>query len=90
MRCPWLCLAGEDDELSPIEHTYALFETIPQPKQLIVYQGERHALGGPAATLGPNWLNTVADWLRDRLDGKPLRSERVYVDVTGRQTVTPI
>jgi fermentation-respiration switch protein FrsA (DUF1100 family) len=90
VKCPWLCLAGEDDELSPIEHTYALFDAIPQPKQLIVYQGERHALGGPAATLGPNWLNTVADWLRDRLDGKPLRSERVYVDVTGRQTVTPV
>ena len=76
------------DELSPIEHTYQLFDQIKTPKQLVVYQGERHAIGGPAGGLGPNWLTLIADWLRNRADQKPMSSEKVYVDVTGRQNVT--
>jgi len=90
VRCPVLIQAGEDDELSPIEHTYELFDQIAQPKKLVVYQGERHAFSGPAGALGPFWLTMVADWLQDRLDGKPMASERVLVDTTGRQHVTPV
>jgi len=89
VKCPYLVIAGEDDELSPIEHTYQLFDQVKTPKRLVVYQGERHAIGGPAGGLGPNWMTLLADWLRDRADGKPMASERVYVDVTGRQHVTP-
>ena len=89
VKCPYLVLAGEDDELSPIEYTYQLFDQIQTPKKLVVYQGERHAVGGPAGGLGPNWLTLIAEWLRDRADGKPMSSERVYVDITGRQHVTP-
>jgi len=90
VKCPWLCLAGEDDELSPIEYTDRLFEQIKTPKRLYVYQGEKHAFGGPAAGLGPNWMTTIAEWLRDRSDGKPMSSDRIYVDVAGRQHVTPV
>src|SRR5262249_44742593 len=46
VQCPILIQAGEDDELSPIEHTDDLFAQIRQPKRLVVYQGERHGLGG--------------------------------------------
>lgn len=88
VKCPYLAIAGEDDELSPIEHTYQLFDQIKTPKQLFVYQGERHAIGGQAGGLGPNWLTLIADWLRNRADQKPMSSEKVYVDVTGRQHVT--
>ena len=89
VKCPYLVIAGEDDELSPIEHTYQLFDQVQTPKKLVLYQGERHAIGGPAGGFGPNWLTLVAEWLRDRADGKPMSSEKVYVDVTGRQHVTP-
>lgn len=89
VKCPYLVVAGEDDELSPIEYTYQLFEQVKTPKRLVVYQGERHAIGGMAGGLGPNWMTLLADWLRDRADGKPMASERVYVDVTGRQHVAP-
>lgn len=88
VKCPYLVVAGEDDELSPIECTYELFDHITTPKQLFVYQGERHAIGGMAGGLGPNWMTLLADWLRDRADGKPMPSERIYVDVTGQQRVT--
>ena len=90
VKCPYLVIAGEDDELSPIEHTYQLFDQIKTLKQLVVYQGERHAIGGLAGGLGPNWMTLLAEWLRDRADGKPMASERVYVDVTGQQRVTSV
>ncbi len=91
VKCPYLVQAGEDDELSPIEYTYQLFEEIPTAKKLVVYQGERHGIGGgPAANLGPNWVTSMADWFCDRFAGKPMPDERVYIDVTGKQHVTQV
>jgi pimeloyl-ACP methyl ester carboxylesterase len=90
VRCPLLIVASEDDELSPIEHTYRLFNDVQTPKELVVYQGERHAIGGSAGGLGPNWLTLAADWLRDRVDGRAMASQRVYVDVTGRRSATSL
>ena len=72
-----------------LRHTYQLFDQVKTPKRLVVYQGERHAIGGPAGGLGPNWMTLLAEWLRDRADGKPMASERVCVDVAGRQHVMP-
>lgn len=55
IRAPYLCIAGEADELSPIEHTERLMKTLQGPKRLVVYQDSRHSVGGvPAASLGPN------------------------------------
>lgn len=78
IRCPFLIVAGEDDELSPITHSYDLYEEITAPKQIVVYRGERHSLSG---ALG--WQSLVADWLKDRLEGKPMQSERMYTDAAG-------
>ena len=71
-------VGGEEDELSPIENSYALYDEITAPKQIVVYRGERHSLSG---ALG--WQSLVADWIRDRLAGKTMRSERLYVDAAG-------
>jgi hypothetical protein len=90
VKSPYLVVAGEDDELSPIEYTYQLFEEITTPKKLIVYQGERHGIGGgSAAALGPQWMNVIADWFVDRFAGKPMTSERVLVDLAGQQHSAP-
>jgi len=90
ITCPYLAVAGGDDELSPIEHTYDLMERITAPKKLVVYEGARHAIGPVASvTLGENPQNLISDWLADRLAGKPMRSERVYMDASGRATFTP-
>lgn len=88
VKCPFLCVGGEDDELSPIEHTYRLVDQIVTPKQLVIYQGERHAIGAMAGGLGPNWMTLLADWLRDRADRKPMTSAKWYVEATGRVQVT--
>jgi alpha-beta hydrolase superfamily lysophospholipase len=90
ITCPYLAVAGGDDELSPIEHTYDLLERITAPKKLVVYEGARHAIGPvPSVMLGENPQNLISDWLADRFSDKPMASEKVYMDATGRATVTP-
>ncbi len=85
IRCPYLVIAGEDDELSPIEYTYRLLNTIRSPKELVLYQGEKHALHSTSSSaLGPNWGVYIADWIKDRLDGKPMESKSTFVDLMGQ------
>jgi dienelactone hydrolase len=85
ITAPYMVLGGEDDQLSPIEHTYELFEHITAPKKLIVYEGANHGLNeGMSVALGENRNTLMADWFVDRLAGKPMASEKVYVDSTGR------
>ena len=85
IKIPYLVMAGEDDQLSPIEYTYDLFDTISAPKQLLVYEGAEHGLvGSSAAALGPSQTTYMADWLKDRLDGKPMQTKHMKVDAIGQ------
>jgi dipeptidyl aminopeptidase/acylaminoacyl peptidase len=81
---PFLCLAGEDDELSPLANTLELLGRIPSPTDLVVYQGEKHSIGAAAsAQFGPNRHHLVADWVADRLAGKPVQDRNRSVDGQG-------
>jgi dienelactone hydrolase len=86
LLCPYLVIAGERDELSPLEHTYRLLEEVGPPKEMVVYEGEKHGLSATSASLlGPNWSDHVADWIQDRVRGtSPAPSRHLFVDVTGR------
>ena len=89
-RVPYLCVAGEFDELSPLEHSERLVATVKGPKQMVVYQDSRHSVGNvPAANLGPFPPILVADWLTDRLAGKPFASEHWFVTSSGQIDQTP-
>ncbi|HVN23086.1 MAG TPA: alpha/beta hydrolase [Syntrophorhabdales bacterium] len=89
IRVPFLCVAGEADELSPMQYTEKLMKTIQSPKRLVVYQDSRHTVAGvPSVSLGPNPTTLVADWMLATLNGKTFPSERWYVDATGRVTKT--
>jgi dipeptidyl aminopeptidase/acylaminoacyl peptidase len=92
IRAPYLCVAGEADELSPLVHTERLFTVMTAPRRLVVYQDSRHSVGAvPAANLGPTPNVLIADWMAARLAGTPPEaSERWYVDATGRVTKTPL
>lgn len=83
IQCPYMVVAGEDDELCPIEYAYEVVDEATCPKVLYVYEGERHSLRNPAAR------TVVVDWLKDCLDGKPVTSEKVYVEMSGKETRTP-
>jgi dipeptidyl aminopeptidase/acylaminoacyl peptidase len=85
IKCPYLVIAGEDEELSPMEYTYELLDTIKAPKQLLLYQAEKHGLHTTSSSaLGPNWGVYIAEWIKDRLDGKPMESKNILVDLMGQ------
>ena len=68
ITCPLLILAGEIDQLSPVEHSYRLARQVGGPVDMVVYEAERHAIGrSEAAKAGPHWYVTAADWLRARV-----------------------
>jgi dienelactone hydrolase len=91
IRAPYLCVAGEFDELSPLEHTERLMKVLGGPRRLVVYQDSRHSVGNvPAANLGPMPTILMADWMAATLDGKPFSSEKWYVEATGRIVKTPL
>ena len=89
IKCPYLCLAGEAEELSPLSCTEKLFAQLKAPKRLVVYQDARHGISGvPSAALGPSPPVLIADWMMARLAGKPFPSERWYVTASGQVNKT--
>jgi dienelactone hydrolase len=85
IRTPYLCVAGEADELSPLAHTERLMKILAGPKRLVIYQDCRHSVGHvPSTNLGPTPQVLIADWMQARLDGKPMASERWLVQSNGQ------
>ncbi len=84
MKMPWLNVIGEYDELSPIQHTFDLAAKCGSAAPIVVYQGERHALSGaPSVVLGPKYRTLIADWLWDRVNGRPAEEYLEYVTSDG-------
>ncbi|HEV8343140.1 MAG TPA: prolyl oligopeptidase family serine peptidase [Candidatus Binatia bacterium] len=83
ITCPYLVVAGEDDELCPIEFVYEFMKEIRAPKVLVVYEGEKHSIRNPRSR------TLIVDWLTDRLTGKPFKSEKIYVEMNGKEIHTP-
>ena len=72
------------EELSPLHNSERLLASLKGAKQMVVYQESRHSVGNvPAANLGPFPPILVADWLTERLAGKPFASERWFVRSNG-------
>jgi dienelactone hydrolase len=91
LKCPVLIQAGEDDELSPIEFSDELVGLIRPPKKLVIYEGERHAIGGNnlSSSLGENWFSMLADWCLDRVEGKAAPNERIFINSLGQASSEP-
>jgi dipeptidyl aminopeptidase/acylaminoacyl peptidase len=91
IRAPYLCLAGEAEELSPLFHTERLMKALAGPKRLVVYQDSRHSVGNvPASNLGPFPATLAADWMAATLAGESFPSEKWYVEATGQIVKTPL
>jgi fermentation-respiration switch protein FrsA (DUF1100 family) len=85
VKCPYLLVGGEDDQLSPVEYGLQLLDLIPGPKQMILYEGALHSVSGSPATInGPGTGTFIAEWFRDRFDGKPMPSKLMKVDAGGQ------
>lgn len=90
ITCPVLIVAGEHDQLSPVEFSYDVFERISAPKEILVYEGANHSVAeAPSVVMGEDPRLYLCDWLADRLDGKPVQSLKAFVDSTGRRTEEP-
>jgi pimeloyl-ACP methyl ester carboxylesterase len=91
IRMPYLCLAGQSDEVCPLENAENLFRTLPGPRRLVIYEGSRHSVGGvPSAILGPPVTSLIADWLAARFKGDAFATERWFVDGAGQVTKTAL
>jgi len=90
IKAPYMVIAGENDQLSPIEHTEELFALISAPKRLVIYEGANHGVAdAPSVANGEDKVTMLADWLLDRVNGKPVVSERVWIDSAGRAKAEP-
>lgn len=88
---PYLALAGEDDELSPLSATLALLSDMRSSRELVVYRGERHSLGGgPATRFGPHPLTVAADWFADRFAARESADRVTQVEVDGSTSAVPL
>jgi dienelactone hydrolase len=85
LSCPYLVVAGEDDELSPIEHTFEMVSRIKAPVRMVLFEGEKHSVGGGSASaLGPNRTHLVAEWFVDRFAGRPAEDRYEHVGSKGQ------
>lgn len=90
INCPYMVVAGENDQLSPVAHTESLFKRITAPKKLVIFEGANHGVGdAPSVSNGEEKVTMIADWLLDRINDKPFASERVWIDPAGRAQATP-
>jgi len=88
---PYLALAGEDDELSPLSTTLTLLSEMRASRELVVYRGERHSLGGgPATRFGPHPLTVAADWFADRFAGRESVDRVTHVEIDGSTSTGPL
>jgi dipeptidyl aminopeptidase/acylaminoacyl peptidase len=80
ITCPYLIVAGEDDEHCDMKFVHEFMGEIRGPKLLIVYEGEKHSIRNPRSRV------LVINWLADRLAGKPFTSEKIRVETSGKET----
>jgi alpha-beta hydrolase superfamily lysophospholipase len=80
ITCPYMVVAGEDDEHCDMKFVYALMGEMPAPKLLYVFEGERHSIRNPRAR------SLVVNWLIDTLLGKPFKPEIVRIETSGKET----
>jgi dienelactone hydrolase len=91
IRVPYLCVAGECEELSPLVHAERMLAAMSGPRQLVIYQESRHSVGNvPSCNLGPFPGTLIADWLTARLAGTPFANERWFVYSNGTVNKTAL
>ena len=85
VKSPFLVIAGEADELSPLRYTKDFINSLAGPKQLVIYQGSRHVVANvSSANLGPAPSTIQADWMAARLNGKSFPNEQWIVEANGQ------
>src|SRR5436309_12913551 len=74
IACPYMIVAGEDDEHCDMKFVCGLMQEMRGPKLLVVYEGEKHSIRNPRARV------LLINWLAGRLAGTTLKCEESYVE----------
>lgn len=77
IKVPLLIVAGEDDDLSPIEYTHNFYASLGGPKTMMLYEGDKHNISNPF------WSDRLCDWLMERVEKKPFESGKIYFNTGG-------
>ena len=78
VKCPYLVVVGENDELTTLESTRATYERLGGAKELWVYEREFHPLGPTCA----EWLDASLDWLGQAMEGRIAKSHQRQLFIT--------
>jgi pimeloyl-ACP methyl ester carboxylesterase len=78
VKCPYLVVVGENDELTTLESTRATYERFGGPKELWVYEREFHPLGPTCA----EWLDASLDWLGQAMEGRIAKNHQRQLFIT--------
>src|SRR2546428_12597457 len=85
IHSPYLCVAGEHEQLSPLIHTERLLTALKGPKRFVVYQDSRHSVGNvPSANVAPFPPILLAHWMAPAPQGKPVASAKWCEEADGR------
>lgn len=83
IQCGMLLIQGQFDELCPEKYAHQLFDRAvnAKPRRLEIYENQFHPLGGVIVQV----FDKLADWTRDRFDGKeePDDAVKVFVKESG-------
>ncbi len=89
LNCYTLMVHGEYDPLSDLDEAFALYQTIPGPRELWIVENNFHMPVALPHLAGLDVHLCVADWLRDALNGKKPRNLRREVIVREKVGVGP-
>lgn len=76
LECSTLMVHGEYDPLSDLDEAFALYKTIPGPREFWVVENNFHMPVALPHLAGLDVHLSVADWLRDALSGKKAPSHK--------------
>ena len=82
VKVPYLIVAGENDELTSLESTVAIYKRFGGAKELWVYEREFHPLGPTTA----EWLDASLDWLGQAMEGgiAPNHERQLFITKAGQ------
>jgi dienelactone hydrolase len=78
VKCPYLVVVGENDELTTLESTRATYEKFGGARELWIYEREFHPIGPTCA----EWLDASLDWLSQAIEGRFAKDHKRQVFIT--------
>jgi len=81
LKLPVLMATGEFDPLNPLEEADAVFNALPGPKEMWIFEDEFHPIFTPGALAGQSTFHFVAEWMRNAMNGnlKKNHKRRAYI-----------